>query len=312
MRVRGQKHVIDLTSEEPLAIYIDAPYLSDPATSVPMLAANFGLYDKYFVHSCELEFVPNQPVTVGGTIGMAPDYDPLDPMPASKSELSSTYQYVSGAITQPLRCKMPNIKGPDGSFLRPALYSSPVSDSRLNSYGSFKIFGEGTGLTKGDSIGRLILHYDISFFLPEPQHADFGGSLDSVVVSLKSIGTSTFHRCSDLTSTTNSDVLQFTNAADGAVSSIPDYLYSAIVDSTNALMPMVTATGRLIYEGTRIFFRCAQQSIATTTMSDLTSSTIVGALNLARNLSKGSEIILGLSNTEKIGIRNVRRWNAMA
>lgn len=309
--MKGQKHILDLTSDVPLSVHIDATYLSDPSSSVPMLAANFGLYDKYFVHNVSLEFIPNQPVTVGGTVGMAPDYDPLDPMPLTRSELSSSFGYVSGAVTQPLKCHMPNFKGPDNEFVRGSLYCAPVSDDRLNSFGQFKVFGEGTGLTKGDSIGRLVLHYEITFFLPEPQHTDLAGTEDSVVTQLVSVGSSFHHRCNEIVSTTNSDVIQLTNSGGTPVAAIPDYLYTGIIDTANSLMAMYTATGRVINEGTRVFFKPAQQSVATTTMADLASTYIVGAFNLARNFAKATEIITALTNTEAIGLRNVRRWNAV-
>lgn len=307
----GQKHVTDLLSQVPLAVHLDATYLSDPITSIPMLASNFALYDKYFVHKMELEFVPSQPVTVGGTIGMAPDYDPIDPMPLSKNELSSSFNYVSGAITKPLRCKMPNFKGPDGAYVRPALYCAPISDDRFNSFGQFKIFGEATGVSVGDSVGRLVLHYDVSFMLPEPQHVDLIGTEASVVTQLKSVGSSDVHKCNMIISATNSDVLQLTNAAGDPVSAIPDFQYSGYVDVISALMPMATATGKVINPGTRIYFKPAAQSIGSTTMADLASTALVGAISLSRTFQAAAEIMLKLSNTEVITLRNVRRWNSL-
>ena len=115
-------------------MYIDAIYLSSIHHTVPILKSNFALYEKFFVHGVKLEFVPSQPVTVGGSVAIAPDYDPLDPMPASRALLSSSQGYKTGPVTSRILCDMPNYKGPSGAHVRPDLFCAPTNDDRLTCF----------------------------------------------------------------------------------------------------------------------------------------------------------------------------------
>jgi len=292
-RVRGQAQICELTCDEPRAVYIDAIYLSNPDHSVPILKANFGLYEKYFVNNVRLEFVPTQPVTVGGTVGFAPDYDPLDPMPATRSALSTSQGYKTGPITSRLICEMPNYKGPGGSYVRPDLFCAPTNDDRLTSYGQFKCFAEAASLSKGDVVGRLVLHYDITFHILEPStEVYYNGGTD--FNKLTAVGTATKFMPTDIRSTTLSDALEMQDAAGNPVNLDASNILTAILDDKN--LSMVTVAGKNVNPGTRVYFKPVTGNIATTTYTNLDSNSYVGGMSLSKNFDQMSNIIMSLTN----------------
>lgn len=294
VRVKGQCHITDLTEDVPISVHIDALYLENPAHTVPLLAANFKLYEKFFVHSVALEFVPSQPVTVGGTISIAPDYDPLDPMPATAAAMSQGQGFKSGPVTAPLRVDMPNYKGPDGSFVRPELYCAPTNDDRLTSYGQFKIFGVAPALTKADVLGKLILHYDITYHILEPI-----ATISAVATNVDRIscqGTANVFMPAELGSTTLSDALSFQNAG-GALSQPTNYLLTGMISEIGAGLELLTVAGRAINVGTRLFMRPIKGQIATTTYTNLDTSPYLGQLSTSRNFNPMANVVMNLVNS---------------
>lgn len=294
VRVKGQCHISDLTEDVPISVHIDALYMENPAHTVPLLAANFKLYEKYFVHSVALEFVPSQPVTVGGTVSIAPDYDPLDPMPVSAAAMSQGQGFKSGPVTAPLRVDMPNYKGPDGSYIRPELYCAPTNDDRLTSYGQFKIFGVAPALTKADVLGKLILHYDITYHILEPI-----ATISAVATNIDRItcaGTANVFAPTQVGSTTMSDALLFQNAG-GTISQPTGYLLTGIISEIGAGLELLTVAGRAINVGTRLFMRPTKASISTSTYTSLDSSTYLGQLSTSRNFNPMSNVVMNLINS---------------
>jgi len=294
-RVRGQAHVCDLACDEPRAVYIDAMFLSNPHHSIPILKANFGLYEKFFVHGLKLDFIPTQPVTVGGSVAIAPDYDPLDPMPATRAALSSSQGYKTGPVTSRVTCEMPNYKGPSGDYIRPDLYCAPTNDDRLTCFGQFKCFASAPTLSKGDVVGRLVLHYDISFHILEPS-SEVTYTTTSIE-RLVSVGNATAFKPTQLKSITMSDGLKTQNSVGGDITLAADRIMSAIVDTVNASMPMETSAGKTVNPGTRIYVRPVIGNIATTTYTNVSDSEYVGDISLSRNFDPMSNIKLDLVDT---------------
>lgn len=303
VRTKGQCHISDLTADVPTSVHIDSLYLSNPAHTVPVLAANFHLYEKFFVHSVALEFVPSQPVTVGGTVSIAPDYDPLDPMPESAAALSSSQGFKSGPVTSGMKCVMPNYKGPDGGYTRPELFSAPTNDDRLTSFGQFKLFGVAPTLTRGDVIGKLILHYDITFHILEPSARNT--FIASTVDRLVCVGTATTFMPTDVVSTTISDGITM-NTSGGVATQNIGHLLTGIISEIGTGLNAWTAAGRAINEGTRIFFRPVKANIATTSYSNFDTSAYVGQLSTSRNFNPMSNIVTNLVNTVAIMLAGVQ------
>lgn len=292
--MKGQCHIRDLNEDEPTSVHIDALYLENTHHQVPLLAANFRLYEKYFVHSVSLEFVPSQPVTVGGTVSIAPDYDPLDPMPATAQELSQGQGFKSGPVSGGLRVDMPNYKGPDGGFVRPELYCAPTNDDRLTSYGQFKVFAVAPTLTKGDMLGKLILHYDITFHILEPQNAVVPVTINTDRITC--YGAANIFTPTDMTSTTMSDCLQFGNSG-GLLSMDSGYILTGLIKEIGAGLIMRTMAGKAVNLGTRLFFRPALANIATTTYTNINSTPYVGKMSTSRNFTPMANITMNLINS---------------
>lgn len=294
VRVKGQCHIRELYEDEPISVHIDALYLENPSHQVPLLAANFRLYEKYFVHNMSLEFVPIQPVTVGGSISIAPDYDPLDPMPATAAALSQSQGFKSGPVSGALKVDMPNYKGPDGSYVRPELYCAPTNDDRLTSYGQFKVFGEAPSLTKGDNIGKIILHYDVTFHILEPQNPVSSLAINTDRITC--VGTANHFTPTDIGSSTISDGLSFGNSG-GTLSMDSDYILTGIIKEIGAGLELATLAGRVINVGTRLFFRPLLGNIATTTYTSVDASHYVGKMSTSRDFSPMSNVTMNLINS---------------
>lgn len=296
-------HLLDVEVNHPVAIYIDGLFLSNDAHKIPVLAANFALYEKYFVHNVKAEFVPNQPVTVGGSIGMAPDYDPTDPMPANMAALSASQGYRTGAITAPLSVSMPNYKGPDGAYVRPCLYCNPTHDDRFTSYGQFKLFPVAPTLSTGDVVGKIILHYDISFHILEPQSAM---SYTSIIVDrLTAVGTTTKYTATDLETVTMTDGLTFSDVS-GVLAVGAGNMLSGIVETVGTGLDMTTIAGKAVNPGTRIFMRpCRGHLSSTANYTAADSSNYVGALGTSRSFDPLSTIAMPLVNSIATLLRDV-------
>lgn len=294
VRVKGQCHIRDLYEDEPISVHIDALYLENPSHQVPLLAANFRLYEKYFVHNVSLEFVPIQPVTVGGTVSIAPDYDPLDPMPATAAALSQGQGFKSGPVSAALKVDMPNYKGPDGSYVRPELYCAPTNDDRLTSYGQFKVFGVAPSLTKGDNIGKIILHYDVTYHILEPQSAIASLAISTDRVTC--VGTANAFTPTDIGSNTMSDALTFGDAA-GTLHMASDYILTGIIKEIGAGLSLATLAGKAINVGTRLFFRPVLATLFSTTYQNNDTSIYVGKMSTSRDFSPMSNVTMNLINT---------------
>jgi hypothetical protein len=130
--MKGHYNVGDVLSGERTSIYLDRVGLK----VIPQLTNEFMYYEKWFAHNFELEFVPNQPVTVGGTCYAAPDYDPIDPFPTTVQVMSNSFNYIQKPVTSGFRVKMPNFKLVDGNFVRPTLFTGANNNERFTSFGS--------------------------------------------------------------------------------------------------------------------------------------------------------------------------------
>lgn len=262
MRNKGSYQLQEVYSANTHTIYLDAVGLVD----VPALYRDFELYEKFFIHDAWLEFVPNQPVTVGGTIAMAPDYDPIDPVPSSMAELSSSAGYVTQPITSKCICKMPNFKLPDGNYVRPALYTGPSNNDRLVSYGKIIVMAT-SSLTDDTDLGRLVLHWDISFSIKQPLYnsiASFPGSVWAVKSTCDNSGAVPVP---DMTATVEEDEALLLNSAHTTAQNFDaDKIYAGIVQEISN-MTVSTKGGKTVTPGTRVFWRAPNIHLTSATAS---------------------------------------------
>lgn len=304
-RILGQYIVGDVLSAKHQSIYIDRLGLH----KVSGLVNAFALYEKYFVNNVELEFIPSQPVTVGGTIYMAPDYDPLDPASSDHTFMSRAYNYVQKPITSGCRCKMPNLKIAGGNTMRPPLFSGPGETERFTSYGKFNIQST-SSLADNTVMGALVLHYDITFILQQP--ADTSAITQLLRdVSVKSVFNSNI-KCAamDSETTTNLDGFELFNIAHAAAESIlkGDYTWSGIVKSLTAGLSVTTRAGKPINAGTRIFFGPKKFSHIADSIQPLdmdSNQSRIGWMNLSRDNSTTTELLFDRTGLSYMDLTDV-------
>lgn len=250
--------------------------------NIPQTFNDYKVYEKFFVHKVSLEFVPNQPVTVGGNITMAPDYDPLDPAPATIASLSASFGFVRKPITQRAVCNMPNFKLPDGAYMRPALFTGPGDNDRFASYGKFVVDATSL-LDDGVSVGSLILHWDITFCVKQPlSTSDLSESTvaKSIKFTADTGGTIVANSVRNSTKLDEIEVFDITHAAASAIDHTK--IYSGIITALTDVV-VSTVAGQSVNPGTRIFYKGTKSVNDGTTVSpDPLDSAFVGELSLSR------------------------------
>lgn len=284
--MKGHYSVGDVLSGERISLYLDKIGLK----VVPQLIYEFMYYEKWFAHNFELEFVPNQPVTVGGTCYAAPDYDPIDPFPPSVQYMSNSFNYIQKPVTSGFRVKMPNFKLVDGNYVRPTLFTGANNNERFTSFGKFMLEAT-SSLTDGVSVGNLILHYDLTFCIPQPFASDTMS--DQQLISLKSV-------CDNAgivsvppftTGTVNDPLLVYTTAHAAPTTLSSNYVYAATIDKLTDLT-LETVGGKDINEGTRVYFKVPEFGIVSDVLTEIVATTAssIANLSLSRNFDHGSSI----------------------
>lgn len=277
-----------LSSAETTSVYIDRFGLMN----IPQLFNDFKVHEKYFVHKVDLEFVPNQPVTVGGSVSMAPDYDPIDPVPHTMASLSAAHNFIRKPVTSGAICRMPNFKLPDGNYMRPALYTGPSDVDRNVCYGKF-VANAVSSLSDGVEVGSLILHWDISFIVKQPNNTSVGTSFGdkSIYIEYDSAGKVVLN---DVQNGTELDEALLFESDHTTVETLnPWFVYQGILKAIGAGITLQSSAGADIGVGTRVFFKpCGSVNNGTTTSPLTTASTHVGLLSLSRTFDKLLDIVI--------------------
>lgn len=286
-RVRGQYNVETVLSGERGAIYFDRIGMVE----VGPLARNFEYYEKFFVHNLELEFVPNQPVTVGGTMYAAPDYDPIDPFPDTLTKLSNSFNYLQKPITSGFRVKMPNFKLTDGNYVRPSLFTGANNNERLVCYGKF-FYESSSSLSDGTSLGSWILHYDVTFEIPQPYVSDNMNSVQPIALKCVCDNAGTVAVPSIRTATVNDATLVYNTAHTAGATLNNAYTYSGIIDKLTDVT-LETHSGKDVEEGTRVYMKMPDYSIVSDVLTPIIAASslgYIGELNLSRSFDVATAI----------------------
>lgn len=270
--------IAEVSSGQKDSIYLDRVGLM----SIPQLFNDFKTYEKFFGHKFSLEFVPNQPVTVGGNMTMAPDYDPIDPMPDTMASMSASFNFVRKAITQKTVCIMPNFKLPDGGYMRPSCYCGPGDNDRLVSFGKF-MYEATSSLADGIALGSLILHWDITFSVKQPKETSVvvAQTLDKAIkFTCDSAGTVV---ANSVVNTTKLDEIELWDIAHGASTAMDNRtVYSGIITSLDSCT-VHTSTGASVNPGTRVWFKGPRSICNGTTVSPaVANNASIGELSLSR------------------------------
>jgi len=131
----------------------------------PWLAGIARQYETYRFNSCKIKYRPNVSTSTPGHIMIAPDYDPLDPAPASGIEIESFKNAVSGPVWQPLECVLTrqDLQRRSPKFVRAA--AAPLA-SDLKTYDTGNIFVCTEGSTAAVTAGYLYVEYSVELFTP--------------------------------------------------------------------------------------------------------------------------------------------------
>jgi len=206
--------------------------------------------------------------------------------------MSESKGYVSGPITRPLRCNMPNFKLPDGSYVRPSLYTGPVDIERNVSYGKFN-YEAVSSEADGTNLGRLVLHWNFIFSIKQP----FNTTLITHLTSGKSIKTTydveTITTARNVTGDTRIDETS-AYETDHTTSWGPGKheIYGGIIDALDNLT-LRTAAGKAIYPGSRIFFMGPNSRIdASGQAEQAPSGNLIGELSASRLFDEASRIVM--------------------
>ena len=308
-RVKSQEVIMALTHQEYIrAIHLDWRGLHARG-ACPRLLAMMELYEKYLVHNLTFKFVPSVSVTQSGTVHVAPDYDPLDNPPTDAVVgLSSMFKYKSGAITQPLTVDMPNPKT-GTEYYKGALYTNPSGPERWCSYGQLLFYSESASLSVGDSIGTLVMEYDITMMGPQVQQMPIADT-DSPITRLRTVDTtaSLFNKISPIfnSNTPAMNTLQQLDAAGSGINSSPRTKHVAtLADDGGAIL--TNARGMTIPIGTRLFWKTPEIEFdGADTKTYHRNIEYVGALNTTSNFDESGEVYLKAGPGVDISVDNVR------
>jgi hypothetical protein len=150
-----------------------------------------------------------------------------------------------------------------------------------------------SSLASGTSVGNLILHYDLTFCIPQPFGTD--AMSDVQLISLKSVcdNAGTVSVPPFITGTVNDALLIYNTLHTAATTLSSDYVYSGVIDALTNLT-LETVGGKDIYPGTRVYFKVPEFGLVSDVLTEIvaTSAASIANLSLTRNFDHGSSIKL--------------------
>jgi hypothetical protein len=300
-RMTGKYNVGTIYSGENWSIYLDRMGLVD---IIPLRDA-FKFHEKFKVHGFRFEYTPSQPVTVGGTIYGAPDYDPMDTFPDTIQELSNTAHYKQGSVTDKMIWEMPN-HVVAGEPLRPALFTGPGDSNRFTSFGQFFVTSE-SSLAVGTAIGTMVLHYDITFVVPQAYDSVEYGNLQDM--SIQSV--------MDNVGAFGPAPVGTTTVTDAFISVLWDHVTARTLDSNDQYSGIVKAVkdgswrtkgGKPVNPGTRVWFQSPAYDLIANVLTPKTllADNAVGKINIDRGGGNQTEVLCSRTLDSFLDLQNVR------
>lgn len=223
------------------------------------LAKLFEMYERWFVHSLTLEWVPSLPVTTPGTIHIAPEFDISDHISTTTKEativaLSKNYAYTSAPITESIKCRMENFRLPSGRWAFDDLFTSPTSDERFTTFGKFQIVIDTPPNEVPQTAGRMLFHYDIDFAIPQlatPYEAVKFGEDGKITVAMSS------QHGTYLPSLTSAQGTDFTmgSSSEPEIFASSDTVVRAKIGPTEGSDSYFNLRGSRLPEGTTVYAR---------------------------------------------------------
>jgi hypothetical protein len=134
------------------------------ATTFPWLSVQAAQYEQYKIHKLEFVYIPSINTSASGDVMLLADYNVSDPVPTSEAIAIDHPYCVLGSVWDPItfRCDISKMSplGPR-KFVRTV---SVAGDQKTFDGGRFHIC---TNNGSAVAIGKLLVHYDIEFFVPQ-------------------------------------------------------------------------------------------------------------------------------------------------
>lgn len=131
----------------------------------PWLAKNAPQYEQYRIHSLTFEYIPIAPTSTQGDIIMMFDYNVLDTPPSSEVEAFNH----DGSKIFPCWQSCKFVCKPSSMFpMGPRKYirtTAVAGDQKTYDVGAFYLASNNQ--TGASSVGKLVVHYDVEFFVPQ-------------------------------------------------------------------------------------------------------------------------------------------------
>lgn len=177
------------TEPTPLFSYPTNPGL---AQSFPWLSGMANLYEKYKFRSLVYEYVPVCPTTSYGEVILSFDHDANDEGPNTAYEALSYADSCGAAPWCPMKLKV-NLDTDKMLYTRPGPIIA-VTDLKTVDIGAFYVLIEGAATSAGvagNTLGRLMVHYTVDFYVPQLATPVFSGGMESggTMTSTRPMGT---------------------------------------------------------------------------------------------------------------------------
>lgn len=147
-------------------IFSRANDVAPPNTRLAQLA---NLYERWEPFRYEYEFIPSVPTTTPGSLMSAIDVDPVRTYPDTADTLSAL-RVLRGSclqqVWQPFRVRLPSEHDYTSLWCSPATTTVGDPEDRLTSAGRLWIASSIPTSASLQTLGQLVLHYDILFHLP--------------------------------------------------------------------------------------------------------------------------------------------------
>ena len=237
------------------------------------LGAIMATYDKWYMHSIVLEYVPAVPATQAGTIAMCCEYDVRDLAPDTTTTtgfqtpstvMSGHPGYVQGRLTEGLKTAIRN-QSIAGRPLYDHLYVDNFGDERLENAGKFYVLTDAyTGLSEDDVVGKFLIHYDVTLSCPNVTGTRSALLMDDTFNSmicnqdLTNNGGVCFNSDyieNNKTGANTAGISLYDTVATAKVARNSTRVYEAIFEGISS--GTVKMLGKTVAKGTKIFFKVA-------------------------------------------------------
>jgi hypothetical protein len=208
------------------------------------------LYERWFMHSITVHYVPTCALTESGSGILAFDWDVLDGVPSDRNMLMEYANSVGFDIKAPVSLTMRNRRLADGRWLMPSLFVSPDAEMRLSQAGMIVLaLINSTAETPG------YLDVEVMITVEIPQISD---NMDWTAGSDTQIG---FHGVTAVEMTPSPLMVGVSGGVgdeqiESTVALDHDRIFTGIVDEfSTGDIRLFDATGRDLGPGTRVYYR---------------------------------------------------------